>query len=267
MGQPISVSKIGPVGTFDPKLFSQMLQGLGSTFWWSRATECPCGLEGSDQWRPNCSNCGGDGWWYVNPEVNRDRHTTDNYVAIQAAFANSSLSPSILEVFGHFGFGEAQITVDGSMRVGHRDRFIGIEQEMPYSELILSAGPGTTIPVGKSGRTTAAQKTALRYEPVFVNFIADEDEVLYYRQTDYRVLEPTLTEPGRLQWLSGRGPVVGKKLSVHYNCRPVWIVEGATYGIQVLQGPEETLKGTRKVRHLPSTFKVKLDYLTPQRGT
>lgn len=260
--------KYGPLGTFDPRQFSKAIQGLGLVFRWSRAVECPCRMDNTDTFTPTCSKCGGDGWWYISPDAATNRHqTTIDHIEVKCTFGQANMKPSMFESFGQFTFADAIMTFQNEMRVGYRDRFIGMEQEMSWTELLVSAGTGSTIVVGKSGRTTEVQKQALRYEPLLINFIADQDDAQYYHGTDFRILEGTKVEPRRLQFLDGRGPAAGKTYTVHYNCRPIWIVDDATYGIQGLRGPDKGLKGVKNPQTLPTTFKVKLDYLTKAMGS
>ena len=199
------------------------------------------------------------------PEHDRDRHLPTDYVETQCTFAQTTIKPSLTEEFGEFSFTDALMTMQSEMRVGFRDRFIGLSQEMTWTELVESDGAGTTVQVGKTTRTTAAQKKAMRYEPVQIHIVASitgGTPTYYYEGLDYKMLEPTGSEPYRMQWLPTKGLASGTLFTVHYSCRPVWIVDDATYGVQALQGPEEGAKGTNAPRNLPTTFKVKLDFLT-----
>lgn len=266
--QPKPLTKFGPLGAFDPELFAQTIQGLGLTFRWSRALECPCRMENSDQWKPDCSLCGGDGWWYVSPESDRDRHLDRDYVEVQCTFGQATIRDDIDQTFGGFSFTEALMTMQTPMRVAFRDRFVATQQEMAWNELLVSSGPGTTIEIGKTTRATPDQTRAMRYEPVKVNLVATatgSTPTYYYEGKDYKMLEPTGNNPLRMQWLPTRGPATGVLYTVHYSCRPVWIVADATYGVQALLGPESGSKGTFEPRNLPTTFKVQLDFLTPAR--
>lgn len=170
--QPKPLTKFGPLGAFDPELFAQTIQGLGLTFRWSRALECPCRMENSDQWKPDCSLCGGDGWWYVSPESDRDRHLDRDYVEVQCTFGQATIRDDIDQTFGGFSFTEALMTMQTPMRVAFRDRFVATQQEMAWNELLVSSGPGTTIEIGKTTRATPDQTRAMRYEPVKVNLVA-----------------------------------------------------------------------------------------------
>jgi hypothetical protein len=267
--EPTKAVKSGALGTFDTSLFTKAIQGLGLTFRWSRALECPCRMDNSDQWKPDCGLCGGDGWWYVSPEANRDRHLGKDYISVQCTFGQATIKDNFDQEFGGYSFTDAIMTMQSSMRVAYRDRFVGMDQEMAWNELLISAGQGTTIEVGKTTRTTDAQRGSMRYEPVVVNFVASESggtPTYYYEGQHYRMLEPTGASPLRMQWLPGEGPALGAIFTVHYSCRPVWIVNDATYGVQALQGPESGMKGSNAPRNLPTSFKVKLDFLTPGRA-
>jgi len=264
VSRPKNELKQGPVGTFDPALFRKAIQALGLEFRWSRAVECPCRLEGSDQFKPDCQRCGSDGWWYVSPEEKTDRHSTLDYVTVKATFSQASIRPDMYKEFGGWDAGEATMTAQPEMRVGYRDRLIAMQQEMPWTELLIKSAVDL-IPVGKTTRTTGEQLSAMRYEPVRINFIADENDVRYWQDTHWRLRESTSVEPARLEWLNP--PAIGVRYTIHYTARPVWIVDDATYAIQGLSGPDASLKGIRKPQVLPSTFKVKLDFLTMGRGT
>jgi hypothetical protein len=49
--------------------------------------------------------------------------------------------------------------------------------------------------------------------------------------------------------------------------RPIWLVDSAVYMQQHARGPAAGLKGAVQNQILPTTFKVKLDFLTEKRGT
>jgi len=269
LGIPRTEQKTGPLGSFDPTLFSKMIQGLGLKFRWSRAVECPCRMDGTDTFDPSCAECGGDGWWYVNPVESDKRYQSPSkdYVEVSCTFSQANLKPSMFETFGQFTFGDAIMTFQDEMRVAFRDRFVGIDQEMAWTELLTSKGPGTTVTVGKTGRNTSDQLASLRYEPIRINFLADEDKVRYYKGSDYRITEATNSQPARLQFLPGKGPALNKTYTIHYTCKPIWIVDDATYGIQILKGPDSGFRGDFAPRTLPTTFKVRLDFMTRAVGS
>lgn len=259
------------MGRFDPQKFTALIQAHGFWYRWSRALTCPCRLNSiTDQADPTCVRCGGDGWQYVNPNANEERHNTRDYTRVQAIFSNMKDEPSIEEEPGPLHFGEAQLTVHNAMRVGHHDRFIGEEQLIGYSEL-LRRGAVNDVPVGKRGLSTAIQKTAMRYEPVEINYVADDDgagnETIYYSGVDYRLKPATDTTPAQLSWITGRGPPADRLYTIHYVMHPVWIVEDAVYLVQHGRGPLAGIKGSIERQLLPTTFKVKLDWLTDKRSS
>jgi hypothetical protein len=65
----------------------------------------------------------------------------------------------------------------------------------------------------------------------------------------------------------GRGPDPDAVYTVHYACRPVWVVEDITYGVQFAFGPPKGIKGAAIRQELPVAVKVKLDFTTDARGT
>lgn len=262
--------KHGPQATFAPRQFEAAIDFHGLVYRWSRAVECGCRLNAqTDQWDPTCRHCGGDGWRYVNPNAQRERHLTVDYVEVKAIFSSISNHPDAQRDFGPFDFGEATLTVPAGITLGYRDRFIGVEQEMAYNQL-LRRGTDPYVPVGRAGLSTALQATAMRYEPIRVNFLEADDgaggKVPYFDGVDFVIVPGSGPTPARLRWLEGRGPAPGTLYTVHYDVRPVWIVDQAIFRVQQSKGPPEGLKGAPVKQNLPTTFKVKLDYLTDHRG-
>lgn len=277
---PVTELKKRPLARFQPKQFRKLIQGLGLEFRWSRAVPCTCALNSeTDTWDPTCVRCGGNGFQYVNPDEENNPGITDlgkDYVNIHAVLSNLALDPKVQQPIGGWHFSDGMLTVQHEIRVGYRDRWVAINHEMAWVEELVR-GSGLVVPVGKNQRTAEIQAQATRYEPIDVNFVAADDglgtQTIYYAGTDYTItaaIEDADTdtyEPAKLTWVSGRGPATDQRYVVHYTCHPVWIVDDATYSIQGAQGPAEKLKGTIAARMLPTTFKVKLDYLTDQRGT
>lgn len=268
------------MAAFNADEFQALIDTSGLEFRWSRAVECPCRMVGSDQWKPDCLLCGGDGWWYIHPDARerRDEAANQDWMLIKAVHApqGANLAWDDYQSFGGLDSGRATLTVHAVSRVGYRDKFVSVEQVMSRSELLVmgSRGGGNTnaftVPVGKTGRETAVQRTALRYEPLRISFAAINDGVeatIYREGADYVVREPTATNPARLVWKAGRGPTEGTVYTLHYDCHPVWVVDGAPYSVQGGKGPDTGAKGTWNAQTLPTTFEVLLDFLTPQRGS
>lgn len=273
---PAAVPKFGPQSAFQVDEFAKTIQAQGLRFLWSRAVECPCSMDDSDQFDPSCPRCKGDGWWYVNPAQYDEPHADRDYLEVKAIFgASGRLQTDHGKPVGVWHFGEATMTFQSHMSVAFRDRFIGIEQRMGRSETLVRGGDraaGSIVAVGKSKRTTTEQREALRYEPMFINFVADNSDAvngtIYYPRRDFVLIERQLAEPTRLRWLPGRGPQVGARYTVHYDFRPVWVVDEAPQAYTTtLPGPVSGAKGVREPRALPTSFKVLLDFLTPARGS
>lgn len=275
---PVRELKKRPLAAFQPKQFRKLIQGRGLLFRWSRAVLCTCRVNGeTDQADPTCVRCAGDGWQYVNPQeaANPGINASRDFEKIYAVLSNLALDPNVQMPAGGWTFSDAQITVQHEIRVGYRDRWIAMDHLMAWTE-VLVRGPDT-VPIGKYPRTSVIQAQSMRYEPTDINWVAADDgaggQTLYYPGTDFNLVAAVeddtnlIYEPSKLVWVTGRGPSTGQQYVVHYECHPVWIVDDATYSIQGAQGPAEGLKGVDAARMLPTTFKVKMDFLTQQRGT
>ena len=272
--RPADADKPAQIAPFQADDFVKTIQTLGLLFRWSRAVECPCRMTDTEQHNPACPRCQGDGWWYVNPSQYDESHADRDYLELPCVFGATGRSKSdLFKTPGSWSDGEATMTVEGHLSVGYRDRFVGIQQRMGRSELLVRGGDrseGTIVAVGKGRRTTAEQMESLRYEPLHINFIADDigSGTIYYPRRDFKILEPQLAEPARLYWFPNRGPAEGARYTVHYDFRPVWVVDQSPHSFtSSLPGPEKGSKGPLAPRDLPTVFKVMLDFLTPARGS
>lgn len=269
MPRPKQLQKFGPLSSFDPEQFTKVIQGRGLWYRWSRAVTCPCQLNpDTSQWDPTCERCSGDGWAYISPYADQERHLDRDFAPIRAVFSRITDNPTVMEELGPWHHGHAQLTVQGETRVGFRDRFVGVEQEMAWSE-VLVRGSGDEIEVGIGGRTTSEQLEAMRYEPVRINYVESEisgTRTIYYEGTDFKLNQPHGDGVNTMEWLPGKGPAAGARFVVHYDVHPVWIVNQGVYNIQNSKGPDAGLKGAAVLQHLPTTFQVALDYLTPGRS-
>lgn len=269
MGKPVQETKTSPLASFDPRAFSKLLQGRGLWYRWSRALTCPCLLNSETrQWDPTCTRCGGDGWLYVNPCAAENRHDTNDYIRVRCIFSSVSGQPTVTDPVGAWDNSVATLTVQNEMRVGFRDRFVSEEQEMAWSEQLVRGAD--LVPIGRNGRSTTVQKTAMRYEPIRVNYVEDDDGAgnprVYYQGTDFDFVPPLNSEPAHMKWRTGLGPPDGTLYTIHYDIRPVWVVEEFIFSVQNSKGPASGLKGADVLQILPTTFKVRLDFLTQKRG-
>ena len=157
MGKPVQESKVAPQAKFDPRAFSKLIQDKGLEYLWSRALNCPCQLNPqTKQWDVACTRCGGDGWMYVNPCHYTEQHLNRDWTPVRAIFSTVKTGDTTTDILGEWSDGRATLTVQNEMRVGYRDRFIGIQQEIAFSE-VLERGPDT-VPIGS---TTSSPTTVL----------------------------------------------------------------------------------------------------------
>lgn len=262
--------------TFDPSKFDALLKANGLFFRWQRAIDCSCRLNTeTDQPDPTCIYCLGGGWRLINPEywpetVDPAVQVAKTYYRVQIAFANVALDPTIQNMLGSWTFGDGLLSVPGYMRVTFRDRFIGEQQVMGWSELLVRKD-SAIVSVGKMGRSREDQEAAMRYEPFEINYVEQvdgDDRTIFEEDVDYVFVAETDDEPGHMEWLDGRGPAVGAHYAVHYNCHPVWVIDDAVYATQHVRGQQRGIAGRKDtVQFLPTTFKVRLDYLTDRRGS
>ena len=277
---PTKLAKTGVQARMVPLRFRQHIQGQGQQFRWSRAVLCTCFLNNEDiQADPTCDRCNGDGWQYVNPLETAipGRTAQRDFETVTAVMSTLALDPDIQQPPGGWTFGKGLLTVPDAVQVSYRDRFIAIDHLMGITETLVRLD-SAVVPIGKAKRPTSVQLGSMSYEPVCINFIASADratgvQTIYYPDTDFTIRdaindEETHTyEPAKLVWQTGRGPSTGQSYVIHYSCRPVWLVDDATYSVQTLQGPNPGLSGTFEVNQHPTTFSVVLDYLPDQRGS
>lgn len=181
---------------------------------------------------------------------------------MRAVLSNIRDEPGFFNPFGAWVTGTAVLTAQVEEYIGYRDRFIGVEQIQASSQM-LRRGEGPVVPVGFSGLPNSERDTAMRYEPVAVNYVEDDGCTVYHEHIDWRLVEANGVQ--NFHWLPDRGPGTNAHYVIHYSSRPVWVVDEATFGIQHSRGPRSGLSGTTVKQNLPTTFKVRLDWLTSSR--
>lgn len=198
--------------------FDFLIETKCPRYGWARASLCPCvGFNGeTDQPDPKCSTCSATGWLYFKPQdyVSSDETigslddaqnellTKANAVVIRALLVNATSKPDIFAVLGRWALGSSMATVRAGNRLGYYDRLIGLDDEMVFSEVVETDGTSTTL---------------LRYPAVDFNVVQSETTV--YTDDDLAV-----DAAGNIAWVTGKEPAAGTKISVHYNCHPVWTV-------------------------------------------
>lgn len=248
-------------------MFAETFEGLGTEFRWSRAVVCPCRLDDmTEQPDPTCVLCGGKGIWYRNPEAENEKEATRDYLTVKAIFSSATVNPDLYTPNGRWDHGDATLSLYAEARVTYRDRFVAMQQEIAWSELLVRDTSSDIVSVGKGGRTTTKKKSTMRYPAVSVQIVATRDEE-YHEGYDFILTQETKTEPRQLKWLPGMGPANEEIYTIHYICRPVWVVDKETYAIQNSVGPKEGILGKNELQFLPTTFAVRLDFMTEAQGT
>lgn len=255
-----------PLAAFDPGEFAKVFGGLALDVQWFRRIDCPCHPDGDTlAFDPSCDQCAGTGHRYVDPLRARGRHRTARSALLRAVLNGAKGAPDPLREAGHWVNGEATVTVPQGIGLAWGDRLVSLEQSMAYSQRLLR-GTAATVEVGYVGRTRQGRREALSYEPVAVEYVVDEDDAEYWPGEDFRLVESDPMTPAKFRWITGRGPASGKVYSIHYRCRPSWIVTQLVFVPQVLRGPKSGLKGLYEPRELPETYTVMLEHLPRAAG-
>jgi hypothetical protein len=258
----------GPQARFKPDEFVRFIESHGLLYRWSRALVCPCTLTPEvGAFDPTCERCV-DGWLYVNPLSSTQPELVRDYTPVKAIVSQITLDTSNAKwIPSPWVTNRGTITVLGSLEVSYKDRFVAMDQRMTLSQT-LYRGASLIVPVGWFGRAVSIQQTALKFEPLKVHYVVDEDGDVYRQGADYELIGPTATEPARVAWKStGSSPAEGVRFSISYDCHPVWKIDDATFAIQNSIGPATGLSGTFGVQYLPTTYSIALDWLPSQQGS
>lgn len=196
------------------------LEANGVRLAWSRASICPC--QGfNDQTRqpdPTCSQCLGGAVLYFGPkdyvppkeagiltDLQRTILAKDGAAVIRGVIQRVTQAQDFYDVLGNWVRGTMQVTVRPENKIGYYDRLVNLDSEVPYSQIIVTlADPFVLVP--------------LRYLATGVNAMFDATGLRYEQGEDFTVKD------GQICWFSGKAPVVGTRLSVHYLCHPTWLV-------------------------------------------
>lgn len=259
-----------PNPQFNVTQFNAMIAAKGLTFRWSRAAQCPCATSDTRGVDPTCALCLGRGVWYVHPRAATLTHQVDSgvdWAPLKAVLSSQTVEEDRTPAVSLWRSGRADLTVPLGEVVGFRDRFVAVQHQMPWTEIVRRDTSSAVVPVGRTGRPTATQLTALRYRPLSILFVGGADGTLYRENSDYLLRRPQLDEPGVLQWVTGRGPSNGSYYTVVYLCHPTWVVADYSFAAQASIGPAAGLKGTDGVQQLPTTYHVALDFLANEDGS
>ena len=245
-----------------PVHWDYLLAVKGGEFWWSRGVLCPCrGNDQTDQPDPTCTECHGTGYTYMMPDPMASDGDVDvaghairinearTAIVVQAWIGSITYDTQIFERFGKWVFGTGMLTTARFNRIGYRDKFEAINQEMNFSQLIQSSGLSEIKICGH--RSTRGLWTKVSK----VNILRTKERI--YRPEDYRV-----TPEGTIEWLT-TPPGTGVVVSVHAAYHPAWIVLDFTYGARDTLVSKKTLATTVATQYtqLPQRSVVKLDFL------
>lgn len=228
---------------------------------WARALKCSCRFgEQTDQPDPNCAKCGGKGRRYVHPDPENypEKCEADGSVVftggmpIRGILSGLGLQADHQDQAGDFYHGRAEVTVKGSVELGTWDRFVMLDSEMAFDQVILRPAGVNTVSVGRN------TDLDLRYPAVRV--LALHTLTTRYRlRTDFTVSRTD----GSITFVTGRGPASGERFSVRYTYHPTWVVIDFPRAVAGARrwGKHSGL-GVDTYQRLPMTATIALEFLT-----
>jgi hypothetical protein len=107
----------------------------------------------------------------------------------------------MFSALGNWALGNVMITVRPENKIGYYDRFIYLDDVMPFSEIV---------------DVTAANTVRTRYPIAALNAVISTTTV--YQDGDL------VLNQGIIEWVSGHKPAVGTRLSISYLYHPVFVV-------------------------------------------
>lgn len=157
-----------PSVAFNKQNFSSLIWTQGYDVIIEKALRCPCKTKGSDN-LSNCKNCGGSGWFFINPKKTK-------------AIIHSQNQTTKFKDWSEENIGNANISVDDDDRLAFMDRITILQGESLYSQ--------TVFPKPYKGVIFAF----LDYEPksvseVFLFHKADEKLVVLENISDYKIVD------------------------------------------------------------------------------
>lgn len=218
LGLPAGEKEAGKRVDFRPNDFDLAIETKGYLLAWTRATSCPCTpvTDQTEHPDPNCSLCGGKGWTYFGhpgtrnwdeigdlDDIQRYLIEQDNAMVIRGIMSSIQNLYNPWDKLGNWMSGSLQVTVRYQNKLAYYDRLIGLDVEIPYSEVIVADGSSSLI---------------TRYPTRGVNYLRSVDTV-YTADVDYK-----LDQQGNVTWLPGKEPSADTRLSIHYLCHPTWLV-------------------------------------------
>lgn len=261
-GMPAGV-KPRPRVDFIPTEFDQAITTKGYRMWWSRAGICPC-TNNTQTEQPEiiCPLCKGDNYYYFPPDAAIANGATEDSegnavtmspdgsaIGIYVLMTSMTQDTQIFEKFGEWVFGMAKVTTQHPNKLGYRDRLTALDSEMTWAQVIEYDGSEIITVKGERG------KSGLRYPIVCLHQLRSISTI-YRLGQDF-----VLTTKGELQWMTGRAPTSGTRLSLHCTVHPVWVVVEHVNSYRDTQLDTDGTIKNQKHTKLPIHSVVKLDFL------
>jgi hypothetical protein len=206
---------------FTPEnVFSQLIETKGLRVAWSRAAACPCDPTNSQtrQPDPNCALCKGRGFLYFRPvnyavpdnagildDLQRYILEKEQAVIIKGITTSVERTQETYSQIGEWISGSVWVTVRRENHVGHYDRMVWLDADIPYTEIVI-VGEDPLAPLG------------LRYPATAIELLRTVDRV-YEEDSEY-----VLNSQGLVEFVPSTVIAAGDRLAVHYLHHPVALV-------------------------------------------
>lgn len=223
VGLPAGEKDAGQRVDFKPSKFDLLIENKGYLLAWTRASVCPCNpvTDKTDQADPNCSLCGGKGWFYFGGNQSQDL-SAYNFDQIQKKIIDDSGAMVIrgiisnvmnnydpLDRLSNWQSGTMNLTVRHENKLGLYDKIVALGPEVVYSENVVA--DGTDVLEAKYLITGVNQ--------LYGHVPETDDPVIYVAGTDYE-----RDAEGRIAWYPGKEPVASTRVALHYICHPTFLV-------------------------------------------
>ena len=222
LGLPEGEKDAGQRVDFKPSKFDLLIETKGYLLAWTRASVCPCTpvTEQTEQPDPNCSLCGGTGWFYFGGNQVQDISEYDldtiqkkivndsSAMLIRGVISNVMNKYDTLDKLGNWQSGDMQLTTKQQNKVGLYDRIVVLNPNITYSEVVVADGSAVLD---------------ARYLMTGINQVwghaSGSDPVKYTPGDDY-----DLNSIGQLAWLGGNEPSADTRIALHYICHPTFLI-------------------------------------------
>lgn len=177
---------------FNTQEFYKIIEQMGYTVTWERATACPC-IRVNESGQPdfNCPLCKGKGKFW---------HSSQTIKGIMTNFNEEARYNTNGEIMA----GTSYFTTHGLNKLGFWDRVTNLHSYIRYSEIVEK---------GDSG-----QLDSLRFDPIDISVLRTVSKE-YIKDVDYTI------ESYSIKWLpNGNEPRRSEMYSVDYTTHPRWIV-------------------------------------------